>query len=213
MVLIPLLYFSKTIGFIDFTIWQKIASISGLVVYFGLFFILFKKVFNLASFGLQKENLKNSKIVKSLLTLGFLNCIPFFMLIFCYCLGQYIPTLGMFLKIFLAVFTFVFYISMSLSLTSIVKWQDKNIFCALFKGLKTFFKKIHFSLPLFLLIFGIGALLSWIFCVIAYTILIYAQLLNDDIINTIHAVSNIYSLYVICGLYISFQIAILKDVD
>ena len=83
----------------------------------------------------------------------------------------------------------------------------------LFTSIFALFSSFSGLLPLFLLIFGIGALLSWIFCVIAYTILIYIQLLNDDIINTIHAVSNVYSLYVICGIYIGFQISILKDIN
>ena len=207
---IPLLYFVKEIGFMNFSTAYKILSIVAFGVFLAIFFAMFKKVFNFASFGLEKENISNQRIIKSLLILGLLNCIPFLMLITLFSLAQIIPALGAYLKIFLNIFTFLFYFAMSLSIASIVLYRNKNVFISILKGLKIFFKKILLTLPIFALIFLLAAIISYLSSTLLYAIFIYFNYLNENLVNSIHAIMNVYSLYVICGLYIGSQVAFLK---
>lgn len=208
--IIPVLYFSKEFGFLNFAFGYKILASLALIAYFILFFVMFKKVFNLASLALKKENINNSRIIKSLLTLGIFNCIPFFMLLIFYNLALAFPNTGIALKIILSIFTFIFYLSMSLSIVSISKWQNKNIFVAIFRGIKTFFKKIHLTLPIFLIVFAFGTIISYLICTLIYAILIYSNFINENIVNTIHAIVNVYSLYIICNFYIGLQANVLE---
>lgn len=210
IIIIPILYFIKEIGFYELKNIYKIITIVGLGLYLFIFFQMFKKVFNLASLGLGKEIIKNNRIIKSLLILGILNCTPFLALIVFYSLSQFIPNLDTFLKTFLNVFTYFFYFAMSFSIASIVLWQDESIFFAIFKGLKIFFKKIIFAIPIIALMYLFAAIMSYLGSTILYAILIYFNYLNENLVNSIHAIMNVYSLYVICGLYIGYQVAILR---
>lgn len=210
IIIIPILYFVKEIGFFEFKSIYKILTIIAFGFFFFIFFQMFKKVFNLASFGLEKEKIKNSRIIKSLLVFGLLNCIPFLTLIVLYSLSQFILNSDIFLKIFLNIFTYFFYFSMSLSVASIVLWQDKNIFCAIFKGLKVFFKKILLIIPVILVVYLFAGIISYLGSTLLYAIFIYFNYLNENLVNSIHAIINVYSLYVICGFYIGYQVAILR---
>ena len=210
ILIIPLLYFNQQIGFVNFNMTFKILAIVGFIGFLSLFFIMFKKVFNLASFGLEKENISNFRILKALLLLGLLNCIPFLMLLILYSIAQIIPDYGIYLKIFLNIFTFFYYFAMSLSIASIVLYRNKNVFISILKGLKIFFKKILLTLPIFALIFLLAAIISYLSSTLLYAIFIYFNYLNENLVNSIHAIMNVYSLYVICGLYIGSQVAFLK---
>lgn len=210
ILIIPILYFSKEIGFMNFSLLYKIISVVGFGIYLFLFFIMFKKIFNFASFALEKEEINNARIIKSLLIMGLLNCIPFLMLVILYNIAQLVPDLGIYLKIFLNFFTFLFYFAMSLSIGSIVLLKNKNIFYAIFHGLKTFFKKIHLAIIIFAIIFFLAAVVSYLSCTLIYAICIYFKYLNENLVNSIQAIINVYSLYVICGLYIASQTSLLK---
>lgn len=210
IIIIPILYFIKEIGFYELKNIYKIITIVGLGLYLFIFFQMFKKVFNFSSFSLGKENISNCRIIKSLLILGLLNCTPFLTLIILYFLSQFIPNSDVFLKIFLNVFTYFFYFMMSFSIVSIVLWQDESIFFAIFKGLKIFFKKIIFAIPIIALMYLFAALISYLGSTLLYSIFIYSNYLNENLVNSIHAIMNVYSLYIICNLYIGFQVAFLK---
>ncbi|MBR3604466.1 MAG: hypothetical protein IKL52_00380 [Candidatus Gastranaerophilales bacterium] len=208
---IPLLYFQKALGFGNYTLLWKILSVIGMGAFAVLFFFMFKKVFKLASLSVQKEKLSNTKIIKSLVILGILNCIPFLAFLLFYSLAQFVPTLGYFFKISLNIFTYLFYFAMSLSIAAIAKWQDKNIFVAILKSVKLFFKKIGVVIPIFFLFFLIASLIVFLICALLYTIAIYFNYISENLVNAIHAVVNVYSLYIIAGLYIGAQAKILES--
>ena len=210
---IPLLYFQKALGFGNYTLLWKILSILGLGAFAILFFFMFKKVFKLATKGLNKEKLSTSKIIKSLLILGAFNCIPFLIFLLFYYLAQAIPGSGYFFRICLNLFTYIFYFAMSLSIAAIAKWQDKNIVAAILKSVKLFFKKIGIVIPVFFLFFVIASAVVFLICAGLYTIAIYFNYISENLVNSIHAIVNVYSLYVIAGLYIGAQIKLLESYD
>ena len=121
------------------------------------------------------------------------------------------PNLGYFFKISLNIFTYLFYFAMSLSIAAIAKWQDKNIFVAILKSVKLFFKKIGVVIPIFFLFFLIASLIVFLICALLYTIAIYFNYISENLVNAIHAVVNVYSLYIIAGLYIGAQAKILES--
>lgn len=210
---IPLLYFQKALGFDNYDLLWKILSIVGLGAFAVLFFFMFKKVFKLVTKGLNKEKLTNSKIIKALLILGLFNCIPFLIFLLFYFLAQIAPNLGYFFRICLNLFTYMFYFAMSLSIAAIAKWQDKNVVVAILKSVKIFFKKIGIVVPVFFLFFVIASAIVFLICALLYTIAIYFNYISENLVNSIHAIVNVYSLYIIAGLYIGAQIKLLESYD
>ena len=190
-----------------------IALLVSFLIFLFLLFMLYKNVFNMASFNLGKENLSNKKIIKSLLILGLFNLSPILVFVFCYGLAQFILKLILFLNISLNVFTGLFYLAMSLSIVSICKWNDINSIIAVVKSLKIFFKKFNFTAPLFIIMFALRALITYIICVILYAILLKIGILNENLVVSIQTMVNVYSLYIISGFYIGAQVSILKRIE
>lgn len=210
---IPLLYFQKALGFGNYDLLWKILSVLGMGGFAILFFFMFKKVFKLATKGLNKEKLPASRIIKALLILGIFNCVPFLAFLFFYSLAQFVPNLGYISKVCLNLFTYMFYFAMSLSIAAIAKWQDKNVVIAILKSIKLFFKKLGVVVPVFFIFFVIASAIVFLICALLYTIAIYFNYISEILVNSIHAVVNVYSLYIIAGLYIGAQVKILESYD
>lgn len=210
---IPLLYFSKEMGFSNFSLLWKIFSVAGLALFIVLFFFMFKKVFDLASLGVEKDKLSNFKIVKALLILGVVNCIPFLAFLLFYLLAQVVPVLGQTLVVALKIFTYFFYFATSLSLVAIVKWQDKNVIVAVLKSVKFFFKKLGTVIPVMFFFFVIASLLVFLICTSIYAVAIYFKFINESFIDATQAIVNVYSLYIVAGMYIGAQIKLLEGSD
>ena len=208
---IIMLTLSKEAGFIHLSTPLKVLYSACAVIFIPSFFFMFKEVFNLASKGLLENKPSGFKIIKSLLVLALFNCIPFIVFLICIKIASIVPGSAPVLKPLLSIFTYLFYISMSLSVCGIVFYQKDNIFMAVIKSVKLFFKKISRSFPVFLVIFLAGILLVYIICTIIYSILIYFHFLNENLANSIYATINLYSLYLIAGLYIGAQINIIKE--
>ena len=208
---IPVLYIYKEIGFASLTIGSKIAFALALGIFLYTFFLMFKKVFEMVADGLEINRISNSKIIKAALVLTLFNLIPILVFFICYYLASLVPSLEKVLKYVVNIFAAIFYFVMSLSLASIVKWQNKNIFIAVLKSLKIFFVKIKYTLPLFLVIFLIAAFITWASCEVIYAIFMYFGLLTCSLINVIYTITNVCSLYVISGVYIGTQVLLLKD--
>lgn len=207
---IPLLYFTKQFGFSEFPMVYKILSVIAGLLYFATFLFMYKKVFNLAALGLNKEKITNARIIKALLSLGILNCTPLLAFLICYSAALLIPNSAGIMKIVLNIFTYVFYFAMCLSVSSVVFWQDKNVFVAILKSVKVFFKKILYSVPIFSVLYLVATLVLFLFCSIIYTIAIKFGFINENLINSVHAVVNLYSLYVFAGFYIGAQVKLLE---
>ena len=114
------------------------------------------------------------------------------------------------MKTLLNISTYIFYFAMCLSISSIVLWQDRNVFVAIAKSIKMFFKKILYTVPVFLVLFLIASLVTFAICSIIYAVAIKMQVININLINSVHAIVNLYSLYVFAGLYIGAQVKILE---
>ena len=208
---IPSLYLIKQYGFINLSLGLKITSIVLFVLYLIFLFIMFKKVFKMVSIGLNKDEISNFKLINGLIALGLFNCTPIIVLCILYYLALVFPQFEQIFKIILNFFTFVFYFAMSLSISSIVKWQEKNVFIAILKSLKVFFKKFKYVVIVFFIIFSLATIISYVICTLIYAFGLYFNLLNMAMVNAIHAIVNICSLYVISTFYIGSQTAILKD--
>lgn len=207
---IPTLYVSKEFGFISLSIGLKIAFVLMLGAFLYSFFLMFKKVFKMAADGLETNRISNLKIIKSALALTLFNAIPILVLFICFYIASWFPSLEKILKYIPNIFATIFYFVMSLSIVGIVKWQNKNIFVAILKSLKVFFIKIKYTLPLFLIIFLIAGFITWASCAIIYAIFMYFSLLTYELIEAIHTIINVCSLYVISGIYIGTQVLLLK---
>lgn len=207
---IPLLYFSKQVGFNAFPLVYKIVSIVAILLYFASFLFMYKKVFNLVAVGLEKEEISNGRIAKALILLGVLNCAPLLAFLMCYSIALLVPNSASIMKMVLNIFTYIFYFAMCLSVSSIVFWQDKNVFVAVLKSIKVFFKKVLYSVPIFLVLYAIATAVLFVLCSIIYAIAIKLGFINENLINSVHAIINLYSLYVFAGFYIGAQVNILK---
>lgn len=207
---IPVFYISKEFGFINLSLALKISYLLMFGAFFYVFFLMFKKVFELAALGLKKDEISNLKIIKSAIVLTLFNLIPIAVLFICFYLSSWIPSLEKFIKYIPNIFAAIFYFVMSLSVASIVKWQNKNVFLAVLKSLKVFFKKIIYSLPLFLVIFICAGIITWLFCTILFAIFMYFNVLTYSLIDAIHTIINTCSLYIISGFYIGAQVKLLE---
>ena len=208
---IPVLFVHKEFGFAYLSIGLKIAFILMLGAFLYSFFLMFKKVFKMVADNLNVDRVSNLKIIKSALVLTLFNLIPLIVLFICFYISSWVPSLEKVLKYIPNIFATIFYFVMSLSIASIVKWQNKNIFCAVLKSLKVFFVKIKYTLPIFLVIFLVAGFITWASCAIIYAIFMYFSLLTYGLIDSIHTIVNVCSLYVISGLYIGAQVLLLKD--
>ena len=171
---------------------------------------MFRKIFNLASLAVEKDKLSNFKILKSLLALGIINCIPFLTFLLFLILAQVMPNFGYIFKICLNIFTYFFYFATSLSIAAIAKWQDRNIIVAILKSIKIFFKNIGKVVPVFFIFFIFASLIVFLICATLYAFAIYFNYIDENLANAIHTVVNAYSLYVITGLYIGAQAKFLE---
>ena len=208
---IPLLYIK---GIVQISAMKPLAIVIFallLVVYLLMLFLLFKKVFNIASSALDKEKISNIRIFKSLLSLGLFNCIPALFVLLCMLAVNFFENLANPLQIASLIFTYIFYLSMSLSITAIVYWQDKSVFSAILKSLNIFFSSIKYSMVIFIFMYGLAALISWVICALFYYVLQHFNFLDNVLISTVSAVVNVYCLYVFATFYIGAQAKIIKD--
>jgi hypothetical protein len=103
---------------------------------------------------------------------------------------------------------------MSLSLVSFVKWQDKNVFVAIFKSIKFFFKKLKITIPVFLTFFLLASIIVFGTTALAYALYLYIfNAPNENFVSALHAVANLYSLYVFAGLYVGAQVKIIEGAN
>ena len=208
---IPALYVLKEFGFISLSIGLKVAFVLMLGAFIYAFFLMFKKVFKMSADGLNVNRISNFKIIKTALVLTLFNAIPILVLFICFYVSSWVPSIEKVLKYIPNIFATIFYVVMSLSIVSVVKWQNKNIFVAVLKSLKVFFVKIKYTLPLFVLIFLCTGVIAWATCTLIYAILMYFGVLTYSLIDAIHIIVNACSLYVISGFYIGAQVLMLKD--
>ena len=208
---IPVLFVYKEIGFMNLSIGLKFVFIMMLGAFVYSFFLMFKEVYKMIADGLNLNKISNMKIIKSALVLTIFNIIPLVVFYICYYIASWIPSSEKVLKYIPGIFAMIFYFVMSLSLASIVKWQNKNVFVAILKSLKTFFVKIKYTLPLFLIIFILAVLITWVICTAIYAIFMFFNLLTYSLIDATHIIVNVCSLYIISGFYIGAQVLLLKD--
>ena len=166
----------------------------------------------MVSDNLELPEISNVKIFTSFFALGLYNLIPLIVLYVCFCIAKFIPFSENILRFIPSIFTFVFYIAMSLSVVSIVKWQNENVFVAVFKSLKSFFKS-KYAFFVFLLVFLCATLISYLSCTLIYAICLYFNFVNPMFFDVVHAIVNVCSLYVIANFYIGSQITILGEID
>ena len=187
--------------------------VCGLVVYFLFLFLMFKKVFDLASKALEKEKISNTRVAISLVLLGIVNCVPAIFVGLCLLIANFFEQLIMPLQIVAIFFTYVFYLSTSLSLASIVNWQENIVVCAILKAIKSFFSTIKYSMIVFIFMFGLAFLVSYILNTIIYAIALYYNLLDAALLNSIQTTVNVYCLYIFASFYIGAQAEILKHLN
>lgn len=209
LLFVPLTYFYRTTSFSDFSVLQKTSFIFGVIAYLTAFFFMFKQVFNIASIGFKQENISYKRALLALLTIGILNCLPILLFIVMFALAKMFMNLAILFKIILNIFSYLFYFALSMSLASIVKWDKDNVIVAIFKSIKIFFKKIGLTILTFAFYFLFAKFLTFVICTIIYAIALYFNVLNETLANVIQMGVNLYSLYLIAGLYIASQVKIL----
>ncbi len=207
---IPILYFNNTIGFSVLLPLHKTFWIFSVLLYYILFFLMYKKIFKIATNEFQKPKLKYPRIIKALILLGIFNSIPFLVFLLFLHIAQFVPQIAIFLKIISNFFTYIFYFAMCLSVGTIAYFQEKNEFFALLETFKIFFKKLKYVIPVFFVVFLIAFILMILICAALYAIAIYFGFLTNALINTIQVVVSIYSLHLIVGLSIGAQVSIIK---
>jgi len=206
---IPLSYFYETKGFINLSIGFKILFVVALIICLSAFFFMFKNVFNIASVGFKKENITHKKALFALLIIGVLNCFPLLFFWIMFSLAKAFPAYTVAFKALLNIFSYLFYFALSLSLASIVKWSEDIPFVSIFKSLKVFLNKVGLVILVFAFYFITAKFLTFIACTIIYAFCLYYRILDGTLMDVIHRVVNLYSLYVIAGLYIGSQVKIL----
>ena len=172
MLAIPLVYFYKEPGFSNLSILYKVLFVVALIATLILFFFMFKNVYNMASAGFKKENISNLRALSSLLFLGVLNCVPMLFFVIMYYFAKMLPDYGIIFKILLNILSWSFYFSITLSLASVVKWSEKNIFAAIWNGVKVFSKNLGMVILIFSIYFILSKILTFVFCTIIYSIAI-----------------------------------------
>lgn len=210
---IPILYFNNTVGFSFLTNNHKIIWIIALIAYYILFFLMYKKIFKIATNEFQKPKLKYLRIIKGLILLGIFNSVPFLVFLLCLNIAQLAPWSAVYLKIFSNFFTYIFYFAMCLSVGAIAYYQEKNEFLAIVESFKIFFKKLKYIIPVFFVVFLLAFVLMFLICAILYGIAIYNGFLFKDLVSTIQVVVSIYSLHLIVGLSIGAQVSIIKNAE
>lgn len=209
MLAIPLSYFYKTQGFMSLAVAHKVYFVIGAIVCLCAFFFMFKKVFDVASVGFKNEKISYLRTLYALLVTGVLNCLPLLVFILMFELAKLAPSATIVFKSLLNIFSYLFYFALSLSLASISKWNKDNVFVAIWKSIKVFFQKIGLVILTFAIYFILGKILTFIICTIFYAFTLYYNILDTVLVNTIQLVVNLYSLYLITGLYIGSQVKIL----
>lgn len=213
LLLVPMSYFYRTIGFVDFSIWQKVSFVFGIIVYLIAFFFMFKQVFDITSIGFKKEKISYKRILLGLLIIGILNCLPVLLFTLLFALAKVFFNLAIVFKIILNIFSCLFYFALSMSLASIVKWDKDNVIVAIFKSVKVFFKKSGLTILTFAFYFIFARILTFLICTIIYAFALYFNVLDEVLANVIQISVNLYPLYLIAGLYIGSQIKILGIED
>ena len=133
--------------------------------------------------------------------------------IICYALASFFPNYTVIFQILMKVLTYLYYISLSLSIAGIAYWNDKNVFVAIFKSIKLFYKKFLLVLPVFMIFYAVFLLLSFLLCVIFYAIGLYFNFLTEQLKNAFDAVINIYALFIIINLYLGIQIGTIEETN
>lgn len=210
---IPILYFNNIIGFSNLIPLHKAIWLLGISIYYILFFLMYKKIFKIATNEFQKTKLKHSRIIKALILLGIFNSIPFLVFLLCLYIAQFLPQSAVYLKIASNFFTYIFYFAMCLSVGTIAYFQEKNEFFALLETFKIFFKKLKYIIPVFFVVFFIAFILMILICALLYAVALYYGFLSNNLINTIQVVVSIYSLHFIVGLSIGAQVSIIKNLE
>lgn len=213
LLFVPLSYFYRTIGFGEFSILQKTSFVLGIIAYLTAFFFMFKEVFNIASVGFKKEKITYKRTLLGLLIIGILNCLPVLLFAIMFALAKMFLNLAIVFKIILNIFSYLFYFALSMSLASIIKWDKDNVIVAIFKSIKVFFQKSGLTILTFGFYFVFAKILTFILCTIVYAIALYFNVLDEVLANVIQMAINLYSLYLVAGLYIGSQVKILGNED
>ena len=206
MIVIPM----KLYGAID-TLTIGIISSIGALIYAPCLFFMFKKVFNLASLYLGKDKLTNLAILKDLLVLGLFNIIPMIVFLLVIPLTKYNNSLIIYIQILANIFTVLYYLSLFLSIASLVNNQDKNPFFIVYQSMKTTIKNILKTMPLYILIYITGQILVILICTLCFYIIAKFIPLTQFLLESFHAIVNNLALYLIAPLYIAVQSILIKN--
>lgn len=209
VIVMPLAYFYGKLEFAALSNLNKFLICLGGVVLAVLFFFMFKIVYDMASIGFKKEKISYLRIFLSLLLLGIINCSPWLFLNIMYKLSTIFPAYAVVFKMLLNVLSCIFYFAFSLSLASIVKWSEKNIFVALLNGIKTFLSKIGLVILVVSACYLLAKIIAFLLCTIIYAIAIYFNFIDEAFAFVVQTAVNFYSLYIIAALYIGAQIKVL----
>lgn len=206
MIVIPM----KLYGVIN-TSTIAVISILGALIYIPCLFFMFKKVFNLASGYLEKDMLNNLEIIKSLLVLGLFNIIPMVIFLLIIPLAKFNNSIILYLQIIANIFTVLYYLSLFLSVSSLVYFQKENPFFSILKSMKITIKNILKTAPLYLFIYIIGQILVILICTICFYVIAKFIPLTQFFVESFHAIINNLGLYLLAPLYIAIQSILLKD--
>ena len=184
-------------------------ALSALIFVFCLF-LMFKKVFNLASSFLEKDKLSNFQVIKSLVVLGLFNLVPMIVFFFA------IPfvktnTSMMYVQIGLQIFTVLYYLSLFLAISSLVYYQDKNPFYAVYLSIIHTIKNILKTMPLYVLVYVIGQISVILICTLCFYIIAKFIPLTQIFVESFHTIVNSLALYLITPFYIGVQSILIKN--
>lgn len=206
MIVIPM----KLYGAIDIAIIAAI-SILGAIIYIPCLFYMFKKVFNLASCYLEKDKLNNIQIIKSLLILGLFNIIPMIIFLSIVPLAKFNNSIVLYLQIIANIFTVLYYLSLFLSISTLVYHQKENLFYSIFKSMKITIQNFLKTAPLYFFIYILGQISVILICTISFYLIAKFIPLTQFFVESFHAIVNNLALYIIAPLYIAIQSILIKD--
>ena len=206
MIVIPM----KLYGAIDTLIIEAFVAV-GAMIYIPSLFFMFKTIFNFVSKNLEKDKLNNLSIIKSLLVLGLFNIVPMFIFFLIISLAIFNSPIIMYLQVIANIFTVLYYLSLFLSVSSIVYYQDKNPFFAVYQSMKITVKNILKTAPLYLFVYILGQISVILICTIVFYVAARFIPLNQFLLESFHAIVNNLGLYLIAPIYLSIQTILIND--
>ena len=206
MIVIPM----KLYGAIN-TLTIALIVALGVIIYVPCLFFMFKKVFNLISNYLEKDKLSNKSILIGLLVLGLFNIVPVIFFLFIISLAKFNNSTIFYMQIIANIFTVLYYLSLFLSLASLVYFQKENPFYSVFQSMKYTFKNILTTAPLYLFIYAIGQIAVILICTFCFYIIAKFIPLTQYLLESFHAIVNNLALYLTAPLYIAVQSILIKD--